>query len=118
MGQTLSAVIHAISLAQFVVAQTRGWAANSLNARIRLKARLDHAKQEIALLREQLRITNSRMASITANRRPQYKPPKRMAILELKAARNWSLEQTANAFLVTAATIASWMKRLDEGKRP
>ena len=109
-----SAVIHAISMAQFVVAQTCGWAANSLNARIRLKAKLDQAKQEIALLREQLRITNSRMASIPANRRPQYKPPERMAILELKAARNWSLEQTAKAFLVTAATIASWMKRLDE----
>ena len=37
-----------------------------------------------------------------------------MAILELKAARGWSLEQTAKALLVTAATIASWMKRLDE----
>jgi putative transposase len=37
-----------------------------------------------------------------------------MAILELKAARGWSLEQTAKAFLVTAATIATWMKRLDE----
>ena len=37
-----------------------------------------------------------------------------MAILELKAARGWSLEQTAKAFHVTAATIASWMNRLDE----
>ena len=40
-----------------------------------------------------------------------------MAILELRAARGWSLQQTADAFLVTAATIASWMKRLDE-ERP
>ena len=37
-----------------------------------------------------------------------------MAILELRAARGWSQEQTADAFLVTAATIASWMKRADE----
>jgi transposase InsO family protein len=37
-----------------------------------------------------------------------------MAILEVKAARGWSLAQTAQAFLVTPATIASWMKRLDE----
>jgi putative transposase len=37
-----------------------------------------------------------------------------MAILEVKAVRGWSLEQTANAFLVTAATIASWMSRVDE----
>ena len=37
-----------------------------------------------------------------------------MAILELRAARGWSLEQTARRFLVTAATIAAWMKKLDE----
>jgi hypothetical protein len=37
-----------------------------------------------------------------------------MSILELKAARGWSLKQTVNAFLVTAATISSWMRRLDE----
>jgi transcriptional regulator with XRE-family HTH domain len=109
-----SAVIHTISMAQFIVAHTRGWAANNPNARIRLKAKLDRAEQDNALLREQLRITNSRMASIPANRRPQYKPPERMAILELKTARNWSLEQTAKEILVTAATIASWMKRVDE----
>jgi DNA-directed RNA polymerase specialized sigma24 family protein len=52
------------------------------------------------------------MASIPPSRRPQYKPPERMAILELKAARNWSLEQTAKEFSVTVATIAAWMKRL------
>ena len=37
-----------------------------------------------------------------------------MAILELRAARGWSRQQTAEAFLVTAATITSWTKRLDE----
>jgi hypothetical protein len=34
--------------------------------------------------------------------------------LELRAARAWSLEQTARVFQVTAATIASWGKRLDD----
>ena len=109
-----SAVLHVISLAQFTVAYTRGWAANSPNARIRLKAKLDQAHQEIALLREQIRILNARMSAIDPHRRPHYPPRERMAILELKAARNWSLEQTANAFLVTAATVASWMKRLNK----
>jgi len=37
-----------------------------------------------------------------------------MAILELKAARAWSLAQTARTFLVEPATIASWLKRTDE----
>jgi transposase InsO family protein len=37
-----------------------------------------------------------------------------MAILELKAARGWSLKQTADTFSVTAATIASWLARIDK----
>jgi transcriptional regulator with XRE-family HTH domain len=37
-----------------------------------------------------------------------------MAILELRAARGWSLKQTADTFLVTPATIAAWLKRIDD----
>jgi transposase InsO family protein len=37
-----------------------------------------------------------------------------MAILELRAARGWNLEQAADTFLLTAPTIASWIKRVDE----
>jgi len=37
-----------------------------------------------------------------------------MAILELKAARTWSLAQAARAFLVEPDTIAAWLKRIDE----
>lgn len=55
------------------------------------------------------------MKRIDPQKRPHYAPTERMAILELRAARAWSTQQTADAFLVTAATIASWMKRIDEG---
>ena len=103
-----------ISLTQFTMAHTRGWAANSPNSRIRLKSDLDRTHQEIALLREELRIHQARMAQLPPHRRPYYPPAERMAILQLRAARNWSLEQTAKAFLVTAETIASWLKRIDE----
>ena len=41
-----------ISLAQFTLAYTRGWAANTPNSRIRLKAELDRAHQEITLMRD------------------------------------------------------------------
>jgi len=37
-----------------------------------------------------------------------------MAILQLRAARGWSLEQTAKTFLITAATVGSWITRIDE----
>ena len=109
-----SAVIQVISLAQHALAYTRSWSANCPIPRIRMAADLDQANQEIALLREELRVNHTRMARIPAHQRPPYPPTERMSILELKAARGWSLKQTANAFLVTAATISSWMKRLDE----
>ena len=112
-----SAVVHVISLAQFSAAHTRGWAVNSVNARIRLKAEVDRLKQEVALLREETRIKDARMMCIVPNRRPYYAATERMAILELRAARGWSMQQTADVFLLTVATIASWMKRLDEEGR-
>ncbi len=38
----------------------------------------------------------------------------RLAILELRAARGWSLRRTAREFSVTRATIRSWLRRLEE----
>ncbi len=107
-------MLHTISLAQFAIAHTRGWAANSINARVRLTAENDRLRTEVELLREAIRIKDARIARIDPHQRPQYSPVERMAILEIKAARHWSLEQTAKTFLVSAATIASWRKRVDE----
>lgn len=87
-----SAILHVIALAQFASAFARSWAANSPNARIRLAAENERLKAELALRGEQERIKDSRMASIPPNRRPNYKPQERMAILQVKAARCWSLE--------------------------
>jgi transposase InsO family protein len=109
-----SAIVHVISLAQYATAYTRSWAAESRNARVRLTAVKDRLEQELALLREEIRIKDARMARLPAHRRPQYTPVERMAILELKAAHAWSLTQAAEAFFVTAETIASWTKRIDE----
>ena len=109
-----SAMLHVISLAQYATVYTRSWAVDSMNGRVRLKAENDRQQQEIAQLREEIRVKDARMAQISPHRRPHYPPTERMAILELRAARGWSLEQTANTFLLTAPTVASWMKRLDE----
>ena len=53
-------------------------------------------------------------ACLPGHRRPYYQPIERLSILELRAARGWTLDQTAERMLVTPATIASWMGRLDE----
>jgi transcriptional regulator with XRE-family HTH domain len=110
-----SAVIQVISLAHFSLVTTRSWAANSWNARVRLKRDNQRLRQELSLLREEARIKDTRMARIPAQRRPHYSPIERLAILELRAARGWSLSQTAERLLVTPVTAASWMSRLDEG---
>src|SRR5439155_2795964 len=109
-----SAMLHVVSLAKYAAVYTCSWAADGPNARVRFRAERDRHQEDNALLREELRIKDARMASIPANHRPFYRPTERLAILELKAARGWSLEQTAKAFFVCPKTIASWMKRLDE----
>ena len=113
-GHVRFAVLHVISLAQYATVYTRSWAANSLNARVRLKAENDRLHQEVALLEEEIRIKDARTLQVSPQRRPHYPPTERMAILELRAARGWSLRQTANTFHLTAATISAWMHRLDE----
>jgi putative transposase len=109
-----SAMLHVISLAKCAAVYTRSWAADSRNARVRMRAERDQGQEDAALVREEMRIKDARMASIPPHRRPFYAPTDRLAILEVRAARGWSLEQTAATFLVCPKTIASWMKRLDE----
>lgn len=113
-GTVKSAVLHVISLAHFAIAHARGWAANSINARVRQASQIDRLRAEISMLKEEIRLKDARMASIMPHRRPHYVPDQRLDILALKAARGWSLEQAAKAFLIDAATIAAWFKRLDE----
>jgi hypothetical protein len=58
---------------------------------VRLKAENDRLRQDNALLREEMRTKDVRMAGILPHRRPFYPPAERMAILELRAARSRSL---------------------------
>jgi transposase InsO family protein len=67
-----SGVLHTISLAHFSLTFTRSWAANGFNARIRLKAENDRLRQELALLQEEMRIEDSRMLRIPAQRRASW----------------------------------------------
>jgi len=108
-------ILHVISLANYVIAYTRGWAADSKNERIRWKAEAEQATAEVSLLREELRLKDARAARLPAHKRAHYEPTERMAILELRAARGWSMAETSRCFQVCEPTIQSWMGRLDEG---
>jgi transposase-like protein len=109
-----SAIVHANSLAHYSIVHARAWAADSINARVRPAADNDRIIEECVLLPEELRIKDARTVRIPPQRRPHYSPHERMGILELRAARGWSLKQTADTFFLTSTTIAWWVKRLDE----
>jgi hypothetical protein len=59
-----------MALAKYAVVYTRSWAANSTNQRVRLAAKAEQLEQEIALLREEIRIKDARMARIAPNGLP------------------------------------------------
>ena len=106
-----TAVLHIISLAHVAMIHARGLVVHSSNARTRRTGDLQGSLEEIALLEEELRIKDARMAMIDAHRRPHYRPIERMAILELKAARGRSQAETARHFLLKPTTITSWLRR-------
>lgn len=110
-----SAVVHAISLATASLTSARGWASESWNPRVRLNEENLGLRGEIALLREELRVKDARMARIPAQRRPHYPPAERLAILELRAARGRRLHLSA---LVPASSDPAALWRDREVRQP
>lgn len=110
------AVIHSVSLAHRAITYSRSFAIDSSIARVRIAGELDRVQNEIALIREELRIKDGRMAKLPPRKRPQYSSQERMAVLELRAARAWNLAETARTFMVEPETIASWMKRVSDAQ--
>ena len=77
----------------------------------RLKGKLERARNEINLLKEEIRIKDARMQKIPPKNRTYYTPYERLNILELKAIHGWNNRQTANVFQVKPDTISSWAKQ-------
>ena len=85
-----AAIVHPLSLARVGLTAAAD--------RVEEAARSQH---EFALLREELRIKDARMERVPPHRRPRYPPEGRLAILELRAPRGWSVLQTAERLHVT-----------------
>jgi len=114
------AVIETICLAHRAITTSRSYAVNSKIERVRLAGELDELRAENAMLREEIRIKDSRMAKIRPRNRQHYLSEERMAILELKAVpldttrglrRAWNLAETSRTFLLEPDTISCWIER-------
>ncbi len=63
-GRVKSAVLHTISLAHFSIVHARGMAAGHIRNHVCLSAQNERLREECALLREEIRIKDARMAHI------------------------------------------------------
>lgn len=111
-----SALLNALSMARHCFVVTAAQLSTSKRKADRLTAENARLRHEVELLREELRIKDRRMARVPCRRRPHYTPIERMSILELQALRGWSLARTAEVFLLTRATVSSWINRLRRGE--
>ena len=105
----MSALLNVISLGRVCASVIE--ADDELHGRLTGEAVL---RREIAQLQGELRVKDARMSRVPPRRRPHYIAIERMAILELRAARGWSVEETAKRFHVSEATIVSWERRCDD----
>ena len=109
-----SSFLQAVSLATTAFTATCALAANRRAELTRLKAELGRAYREIALLKEEMAIKDERFRRVPALRRPHYQPIQRLRVLQVKAARSWTIGQTADAFILNTQTVLSWTQRIDE----
>jgi hypothetical protein len=65
-----SLILQVISLARLAIIHSRSWAANSVNARVRLQEQLEQVRNEVSLLQDEIRIKDARMSRLYASLRP------------------------------------------------
>ena len=99
-----SAVIYVISLAHYAIAYARGWAANSIKYGWPPETTGSSTRPNCSARRAASKTLAWPRSPRTADH--TLPPTERMATLELKAARTWSLAQTAKVLLLESATVA------------
>lgn len=108
------AMLHVASLARWDMIYIHSTSEHHEYPDIRAASAIQRKDDEIALLKEDIRILQTRIEKIPPKNRPYYPPAERMAILLHKAARGWNRQQTAKAFGITVETISNWMRELEQ----
>ncbi|MFC1461217.1 DDE-type integrase/transposase/recombinase [Verrucomicrobiota bacterium] len=108
------AMLHVASLARWDMIYMHTASEHHEHPDSKTASDIQHRDDEIALLKEEIRILQTRIQKIPPGNRPYYPPAERMAILIHKAARGWNRHQTAKAFGITVQTISNWMSELEQ----
>lgn len=80
---------------------------------MRAKMQRDQLFSQIQWLKRELEILRQQRADCPANKRPEYSPEQRLAIIQLMRPRNWSAVVTAKRFVVHSNTIRKWIRAID-----
>ena len=88
-----SAILQVVALAHFAITYARGWTANAINPRARQASEIDRLRAYVAMLQEQNRIKDARMAIIQPQRRPRMVLELDRSLWVLVAMRIPSLKQ-------------------------
>ena len=107
----------AIVLAQaYQLARTR--LASGASPIVRLLAHRDQEVTEGDLLRRELAIFHAQREGLPPHRRPDYRPEQRLAILQLRRLRGWSIKKTAEHFVLHRNTVRAWIRAAEGKGRP
>jgi transposase-like protein len=85
---------------------------------LRLLVQRDHAFSETDLREREAAILRAQRQGLPPHRRPNYKPAQRLAILQLRRLRGWSIGKTAEHFVVHRNTIRAWIRAAEGKGRP
>ena len=80
---------------------------------LRLVCQRDRVTSERELLRREIVILRASRKSIAPHKRPEYHAGERLAILQLKRHRGWSVRKTARRFVIHPNTLRSWIKAIE-----
>jgi len=82
---------------------------------LRLLVQRDQEATEVDLLRREVEVFRAQRESLPPHRRPDFRPAQRLAILQLRRLRGWSIKRTAEHFVLHRNTIRAWVRAV-EGK--
>jgi len=85
---------------------------------VRLLVQRDQAFTEVDLLRRDVEVFRAQREGLPPHRRPDYRPEQRLAILQLRRLRGWSIKKTAKHFVVHRNTIRAWIRAAEGKGRP
>ncbi len=85
---------------------------------LRLMIQRDHEIAESELLRRELDILRTGRENMPPQKRPDYQPAQRLAILQIMRLRGWNMNTTARHFVIHENTLRAWIKSVEGNGKP